>query len=55
MNNREIFVNFINGLFEPYKKIINSEANNITCDNIGQTSGESELLTHQQIVRDYIN
>ena len=55
MNNREIFVNFINGLFEPYRKIISNKTQNITCENIGQTSGELGLLTHQQIVRDYIN
>ena len=55
MNNREIFVNFINGLFEPYRKIISNKTQNISCDNIGQTSGEAELLTHQKIVRDYIN
>jgi hypothetical protein len=55
MNNREIFVNFLNGLFEPYRKLIASKTQNISCDNIGQSSGEADLLTHQKIVRDYIN
>ena len=55
MNNREIFVNFINGLFEPYKEDLLDESKGITCKNIGQSSGEASLLTHQKIVRDYIN
>lgn len=55
MNNREIFVNFINGLFEPYRQAITNKTENISCENIGKSSGESDLLTHQQIVRDYIN
>jgi hypothetical protein len=54
MNNREIFVNFINSLFEPYKsELENTEA--ISCENIKNNSGEFSLLTHQKIVRDYMN
>lgn len=55
MNNREIFVNFINGLFEPYKDDLLDDTKNITCDNIGNDSDDVQLLTHQKIVRDYIN
>jgi hypothetical protein len=55
MNNREIFVNFINGLFEPYKKELEENKYTISCDDIGQSSSDFSLLTHQQIVRDYIN
>ena len=55
MNNREYFINFINSLFEPYRKLIMDDSKNITCDNIGQDTGEVSLLTHQRIVRDYIN
>jgi hypothetical protein len=55
MNNREIFVNFINNLFEPYKEDLLDETKNISCDNIGKDTGELDLLTHQKIVRDYIN
>lgn len=53
MNNRELFVNFINSLFEPYSKEIQSNEENISCDTIGV--GDFSLLTHQKIVRDYIN
>ena len=52
MNNREIFINFITSLFEPYKDMLIKESEDITCD---RPSGSFTLMTHQQIVRDYIN
>jgi hypothetical protein len=55
MNNREIFVNFINSLFEPYKQELENAAEDINCDNIGRGAESFSLLTHQKIVRDYIN
>ena len=55
MNNREIYVNFINSLFEPYKQELQRNKESITCDQIGKTTDNFQLLTHQQIVRDYMN
>jgi len=55
MNNREIFVNFINSLFEPYRIELQENKESISCDTIGKTSSSFSLLTHQKIVRDYIN
>jgi hypothetical protein len=55
MNNREIFVNFINSLFEPYRQELQSNKANISCDDIGNTGSDFSLLTHQKIVRDYMN
>ena len=57
LNNREIFVNFINSLFEQYTQDLAKEeaSNTISCDNIGTGSGAFSLLTHQKIVRDYLN
>ena len=55
MNNREIFVNFINSLFEPYRKELQENKESISCDIIGKTSTNFSLLTHQKIVRDYMN
>ena len=52
MNNREIFVNFITSLLSPYKKNIEKDIKGQTCENSG---GDFTLLTHQKIVRDYIN
>lgn len=55
MNNREIFINFINSLFEPYRREMQENEENISCDNIGKTNTSFSLLTHQKIVRDYMN
>ena len=62
MNNREIFINFINSLFEPYKQELleqdkkqgdSDDPNNPnSCD---KKSDEFKALTHQKIVKDYIN
>jgi len=59
LNNREIFVNFINSIFEQYTQELSKEesSNTISCDNIGTGSGSGafSLLTHQKLVRDYLN
>ena len=55
MNNREIFINFINSLYEPYRLELQQNKENISCDDIGNTSSDFSLLTHQEIVRDYMN
>jgi hypothetical protein len=55
MNNREMFIKFINRIFQPYKRELEENIENISCDSIGQNAGEFSLLTHQKIVRDYIN
>ena len=55
MNNREKFISFINALFYPYRQEIEENSNSISCDTIGQGSTDFSLLTHQLIVRDYMN
>lgn len=56
MNNREKFVNFINSLFKPYHDEIKENEENISCDSLGAKGSESiSLLTHQKVVRDYMN
>ena len=55
MNNREKFINFINSLYEPYRKELNDNIEGISCDAIGQSNTDFSLLTHQKIVRDYMN
>ncbi len=55
MNNRETFINFINGIFDGYREDMLDESKNISCEDIGKDNGEIGLLTHQKIVRDYIN
>ena len=55
LNNREIFVNFLNDLFEPYRQELLDDSKGISCANIGNQSQDFSLLTHQKIVRDYLN
>ena len=60
LNNRENFINFINKLFIPYKELLLKEEKDIEDGKIKiscqEKSGtEFSLLTHQKIVRDYIN
>ena len=52
MNNREIFIDFINSLFQPYREQLLSEEQQFEC---GEVQKDFSLLTHQKIVRDYIN
>ena len=57
LNNREIFINSINSLFEGYKQQLIKEDSdpdnpNRSCD---KKTGDFKPLTHQKIVRDYIN
>ena len=53
MNNREKFVNFINQLFMTYHAEIADQKETISCDP--EKNKEFSLLTHQKIVRDYLN
>ena len=55
LNNREIFVNFMTSLFGKYKKQLADEAAApATCPGDNDVN-EFSLMTHQQIVRDYLN
>ena len=54
MNNRELFINFINKIFHPYREILEKEENDISCENLGKSENR-DLMIHQRIVRDYIN
>ena len=55
MNNREKFINNMTALFSKYKKKLAEEAAApATCPGDGD-SNEFSLMTHQQIVRDYLN
>jgi len=50
MNNRQIFIDFIYNLLEPYQKELKDD---YSCDNKNTT--DFNLFAHQKIVRDYIN
>lgn len=53
LNNREIFINFINSLFAPYKRELTETSETTSCDVDPDTP--FSLMTHQKIVKDYIN
>jgi len=54
MNNRRMFVKQIAHVFKPYSEQILAKANEITCANRDQNV-DFDLLTHQLVVRDYLN
>jgi len=55
MNNREFFINFMASLFNDYKKDLAKEAAKpATCPGEDDVNDFS-LMTHQKIVRDYLN
>ena len=53
MNNRKIFTQKLTELFKPYREEIKNNQGNISCDDSINT--DFNLLTHQKIVRDYLN
>jgi len=57
MNNRAKFIQYINALFRPYREELTSGENDVTCESLygGDDSASVALLTHQKIVRDYLN
>jgi hypothetical protein len=55
MNNREIFVNFINSLFQPYRDEVLDDTKEITCESMSNQNADFSLLGHQKLVRDYMN
>lgn len=54
MNNRKLFIQKISTLFNPYRQDLLTDKNPPSCDTQGQND-EFDLLTHQKIVRDYLN
>ena len=57
MNNRAKFIQYINALFHPYREELTSGESDITCEALygGDDTASVALLTHQKIVRDYLN
>jgi hypothetical protein len=53
MSNRQIFVNFITSLFEPYREQFENDKLTFSCDE--KDGNQFDLLTHQKLIRDYIN
>lgn len=55
LNNRQMFVSFINTLLAPYlDKLREEAAQEVSCEDKAK-GGKMELMTHQAIIRDYIS
>lgn len=55
MNNRKIYISKLAQLFRPYSEKIAAKASEITCKSLQSQNVDFELLTHQLVVRDYLN
>lgn len=54
MNNRKLFVQKLTELFAPYQKELIETQESVSCESRSQNEN-FDLLTHQKIVRDYLN
>ena len=54
MNNRKIFIQKLAELFKNYRLDLQKNEDNISCEARSQND-EFDLLTHQKVVRDYLN
>jgi hypothetical protein len=55
MNNRKLFIQQLSKLFRPYHDKIAEKGQEITCKTAEKSSIDFGLLTHQLVVRDYLN
>lgn len=54
MNNRKLFIQKLTDLFKPYKQELLDSDDSVTCEG-KKLGSDFEMLTHQKIVRDYLN
>ena len=54
MNNRKLFIQKLTDLFAPYQKELIEIQESVSCESRSQNEN-FDLLTHQKIVRDYLN
>lgn len=55
MTNRKLFIQQLSKLFKPYHDKIAEKGQEITCKTAQKSSIDFDLLTHQLVVRDYLN
>lgn len=53
LNNRQLFINYISGIFNKYKEEIKQSKESATCER--DENADFSLMSHQKIVRDYIS
>ena len=55
MNNRKIYISKLAQLFRPYSEKIAAKAAEMSCSSLQSQNIDFDLLTHQLVVRDYLN
>uniref|UniRef100_A0A6C0I008 Helicase ATP-binding domain-containing protein n=1 Tax=viral metagenome TaxID=1070528 RepID=A0A6C0I008_9ZZZZ len=55
MNNRKLYIQNLAQMFKPYRDEIMQKTDKITCDSLREIKVDFDLLTHQKVVRDYLN
>jgi hypothetical protein len=55
MNNRKIYISKLVQLFRPYSEKIAAKGAEMSCKSLQSQKVDFELLTHQLVVRDYLN
>ena len=55
MNNRKLFINQLSKMLKPYRDKIAENAGEISCKTARNDSINFDLLSHQLVVRDYLN
>ena len=55
MNNRKIYISKMAQIFRPYSEKIASKSAEMSCKTLQSQKVDFELLTHQLVVRDYLN
>jgi hypothetical protein len=55
MNNRKLFIDQLSKMFKPYRDKIAANAGEISCKTARNDAIDFELLSHQLVVRDYLN
>jgi hypothetical protein len=57
LSDRENFINFINKMFDPYKKELAEleKSSQLSCEDMDRKDKDFSLLFHQKVVKEYIN
>jgi hypothetical protein len=55
MNNRKLYISRLAKLFKPYSDKIAAKSAELTCKTLHRQSMNFDLLTHQLVIRDYLN
>ena len=55
MNNRKMFIGLINNMFKEHRDVALDVRQNVSCEDLKNSDSSISLLTHQRVIRDYMN